>query len=254
MNGRGTGLAGLRDSFGEQSVGSAARRALVRDLFNRVAPRYDLMNDLMSLGLHRLWKRHTADATARVVRTVEGPVLDLAGGTGDLSFLMQARMADRLIVNSDASAGMLGVAARRADGGLPLAVSEAESLPFADRSLAAVTLGFGLRNMTDPQAALREVFRVLRPGGTLLLLEFSKPARWFAPAYDLYSRYVIPLLGTLVAGDRRAYRYLVESIRRFPDAASITRELQGCGFAEVRITRFMFGVAALHLARRPSDT
>jgi demethylmenaquinone methyltransferase/2-methoxy-6-polyprenyl-1,4-benzoquinol methylase len=245
-----SGLEGLRGTFGVERVGDAARRLLVRELFDRVAPRYDLMNDLMSLGLHRLWKLKTV-ALAVAAAAAPGPVIDLAGGTGDLAALLRARLADRLVVNMDASPGMVAQAAERGIDGLGLAVAEAERLPLADQSAALVTLSFGLRNMTDPQGALREVHRVLRPGGALALLEFSRPYAWFAPFYGLYSRFVIPALGALVARDVRAYRYLVESIRLFPGADSISRELESAGFRVARVKRFMLGIAALHVAVKP---
>jgi demethylmenaquinone methyltransferase / 2-methoxy-6-polyprenyl-1,4-benzoquinol methylase len=243
-----SGLGALRRSFGNQPVSDGARRVLVRDLFDRIAPRYDVMNDLMSLGLHRLWKRRAAAIAADAAAAVAGPVVDLAGGTGDISRRMSARLPGRLVVNIDASPGMIAVAARRCGSEISLTVAEAERLPLRDDTVAALALGFGLRNMTDPQLALSEAHRVLKPGGSLVLLEFSKPVLWFAPLYNLYSRYVIPLLGTLVAGDRRAYRYLVESIRLFPDAESVVRELHKCGFEPVRVRRLMWGVAALHVA------
>lgn len=241
-------LAALSETFGSAVTGPLARRRLVRQLFDRVAPRYDLMNDLMSFGLHRPWKRTAAAAVSEAVAHLSGPVIDLAGGTGDLSKLIAATLQNHPVINIDASPGMISVAARRLNGVAALTVAEAERLPLADRSVAAICLGFGLRNMTDPQQALREAERVLKPGGTLVLLEFSKPYSWFEPFYDIYSRLVIPALGAAIAGDRRAYRYLVESIRRFPDADSMTEELTKAGFGNVTVRRLMFGVAALHVA------
>lgn len=243
-------LATLSETFGGESVASAARRQMVRGLFDRVAPRYDVMNDLMSLGLHRLWKRSAARAAAAAAEALEGPVVDLAGGTGDLARLVSALLPGRSVTNIDASYGMIAAAARRGDSPVGLAVAEAEQLPLANDSIAVVTLGFGLRNMTDPRRALAEMVRVLKPGGTLVLLEFSTPQSWFAPLYTLYSRLVIPTLGALIAGDRRAYRYLVESIERFPDAETMTAELRHSGFSHIELRRLMFGVAALHLARK----
>lgn len=243
-------LATLGESFGHEPVAAAARRQLVRDLFDRVAPRYDVMNDLMSLGLHRLWKRSAAAAAAEAAEAVDGPVIDLAGGTGDLARLVAEALPGRPVTNIDASYGMIAAAARRGAGRVGLAVAEAEHLPLADATVAVMTLGFGLRNMTDPRRALAEMVRVLKPGGTLVLLEFSTPRSWFAPLYRLYSRLVIPTLGALVAGDRRAYRYLIESIERFPDAETMTAELQHSGFSRITVRRLMFGVAALHLARK----
>jgi len=241
-------LAALGETFGSAVTGPMARRQLVRKLFDRVAPRYDLMNDLMSFGLHRPWKRTAAAAVSEAVVHLTGPVVDLAGGTGDLSKLIAAKLHSHPVINIDASPGMIAVAARRLNGAAALTVAEAERLPLTNRSVAAICLSFGLRNMTDPQQALREAERVLKPGGTLVLLEFSKPYSWFEPVYDIYSRLVIPALGAAIAGDRRAYRYLVESIRRFPDADSMTEELTRAGFGTVTVRRLMFGVAALHVA------
>lgn len=244
-------LTRLGQTFGSEKVGPSARRRMVRDLFDRVAPRYDLMNDLMSFGLHRLWKRRTAEAAVAAAGQARGPLVDLAGGTGDLGRLIAERLPGRPIVNADASPGMLAVAARRGMPAISLVAAEAEALPFADDMASVVTLGFGLRNMTDPPRAIGETFRILGPGGSLVLLEFSRPAAWFSPLYDLYSRLVIPLLGAMVAGDRGAYRYLVESIGLFPDADSVTAALRQAGFADIRVKRLMFGVAALHIAVKP---
>jgi demethylmenaquinone methyltransferase/2-methoxy-6-polyprenyl-1,4-benzoquinol methylase len=241
-------LAPLGVTIGAARAERAERKAFVRDLFDRVAPRYDLMNDLMSFGLHRLWKRAAVLAAASAPGVEEGTVIDLAGGTGDLALALRHRLPHARIILADASPGMVSVAKERAKGGFECIVAEAEDLPFGSGSAHAVMLSFGLRNMTDPPQALREVARILKPGGHLILLEFSKPSAWFAPFYDLFSRFAIPALGAAVSGNRGAYRYLVESIRLFPDADSITRELQAAGFADVTVRRFMFGVAALHVA------
>jgi demethylmenaquinone methyltransferase / 2-methoxy-6-polyprenyl-1,4-benzoquinol methylase len=246
-----TGLGALKGTFGEEKVADSARRQLVRDLFDRLAPRYDLMNDLMSMGLHRLWKRRTVAVAAMAARRVNGPVMDLAGGTGDLAQALARQLPGRLVVDIDGSPGMAAEAAKRGDAGFAIGVAVAEHLPLADAALATVSLSFGLRNMTDPQGALREVHRVLKPEGTLILLEFSKPYRWFAPLYDAYSRFVIPTLGAIVARDRRAYRYLIESIRLFPGADSMSEELRRAGFEVAKVRRFMLGVAALHVAVKP---
>ena len=245
-------LAPLRTTFGATQVEEAERRAFVRNLFDQVAPRYDLMNDLMSFGLHRLWKRAAVAATSAAPGTATGTVIDLAGGTGDLALALRKRLPEARIILADASPGMVEVARRRASGQIDCRVAEGEELPFADASAEAVMLSFGLRNMTDPPKALREVRRVLKPGGRLVLLEFSEPDGWFAPFYNLFSRFVIPALGALVSGNRKAYRYLIDSIRLFPDAETMAAELRAAGFADVTLRRFVFGVAVLHVARVPA--
>lgn len=244
-------LAAISKTFGNQTVVLRSRRMMVRELFDRIAPRYDLMNDLMSFGMHRLWKRIAATAAARSALRVPGPFIDLAGGTGDLSRRCKARLPGRSVLNVDASPGMIAMAARNAGNmGIAQVVAEAEQLPLPDGSVSGVILAFGLRNMTEPRRALREVFRVLKPGGTLTLLEFSTPRAWLAPFYNIYSQLVIPALGTAVAGDRRAYRYLIESIRQFPGVETMNHELRCAGFSKIAVRRLSFGIAALHLAEK----
>ncbi|MCC2112023.1 MAG: ubiquinone/menaquinone biosynthesis methyltransferase [Hyphomicrobiales bacterium] len=237
----------LTHTFGRDTVDSETRRARVRALFDAIAGRYDLMNDLMSGGMHRRWKTLFARGVARSAR---GPIIDLAGGTGDIAGRLQRLMPETEIAVVDPSPEMLAVCARRFGNRTRLVVAEGENLPFADNSIGTVTLSFGLRNMTDPRAALAEINRVLVPGGEVHILEFSVPDRWFAPAYGLYSRYVIPALGAMVAGNRGAYRYLVESISAFPDADAVATTLRQTGFDDIDIARLMFGVAAIHRARK----
>lgn len=243
-------LDGLKEMFGAARVSTDQRRDFVRALFDGVAPRYDLMNDLMSFGLHRSWKAAMAEYIVGALPQQGGMLVDLAGGTGDIALAVRKLRAGTRIVIADASSGMLAVARKRVPSGIETLLANAESLPFADASVDVVSLGFGLRNMTDPAAALREAVRILKPGGRLMVLEFSRPRAWFAPFYELFSRFVIPLLGAAVAANRGAYRYLVESIRLFPDADSISCELSACGFSDIRVRRFMFGVAALHDGRK----
>jgi demethylmenaquinone methyltransferase / 2-methoxy-6-polyprenyl-1,4-benzoquinol methylase len=241
-------------SFGYREVEAAEKAGLVRGVFDRVASRYDLMNDLMSLGAHRLWK----DAAAARLNPQPGElIVDCAGGTGDLArrYASLARRAQgrrggeaARIVVVDINAEM--VAAGRARGGEPeieWAVGDAERLPLPDASANAYSIGFGLRNVTDIPAALAEARRVLKPGGRFLCLEFSKltPAA-LRPLYDAYSFSVIPRVGERVAGDGEAYRYLVESIRRFPDQEALAKLMGAAGFSRVSVTNFAGGVAALH--------
>ena len=248
--GRLTDLDALSGTFGGEQVTPEQRRAAVRALFDRVAPRYDLMNDLMSFGLHRLWKRAMVRAAAARLAGKEGPLVDLAGGTGDIALGLKAIQPERRVIIADASAGMLDAARARGGARVEYLQAEAENLPFDDNSAAGVTLAFGLRNMTDPSGALREVARILAPGGALVLLEFSKPAAWFAPFYQLHARYVIPAIGALVARDRRAYAYLVNSIELFPAKDDITRALAQAGLQVSETRSHMFGVAVLHIAQK----
>lgn len=243
-----TELDSLRETFGTERVDEGGRRDAVRALFNRIAPRYDLMNDLMSFGLHRLWKRAMVRVALKRLQGFDGPLVDLAGGTGDIGFAVKSAEPDRRVIIADASDGMLEIARKRGGETVEYLLAEAEAMPLENGSAAAITLAFGLRNMTDPARALSEAARLLAPGGSLVLLEFSKPARWFAPFYGLHSRYIIPAIGAMVARDRGAYTYLVESIRLFPAADDVTRALETAGLQTFEQRAFMFGVAVLHVA------
>ena len=234
-------------TFGDQMVDSAERRARIRRVFDAVAPRYDLMNDLMSLGIHRLWKRRLA----RRLAGVHGWVVDLAGGTGDIARLL-ARAPGRRVTVIDPSQAMMAVGRARAGmARVEWHVGEAEQLPLPDASVDLVVVSFGLRNATRLTAALIEIHRVLKPGGRFVCLEFSRPAAWLAPFYDLYSFLVIPRLGALVAREPEAYQYLVESIRRFPDQAEFALLMQEAGFDDVRWENLSFGIACLHFGGKP---
>lgn len=240
----------LSRTFGHDAVEPAVRRARVRAVFDAIAVRYDLMNDLMSGFMHRGWK---ARFVAGVTAPVDGPIVDLAGGTGDIAERLLRRMPGREVAIVDPSTAMLGVAARRLGPQVPLVAAEGEALPFTDASLGAMTLAFGLRNMTEPGRAMAEAFRALKPGARLHILEFSQPDRWFEWPYRLYSRITIPLLGALVARDRNAYRYLVDSIEIFPRAEDVSQTLADAGFVDVRVEKLMFGVAAIHVASKPAE-
>lgn len=238
----------LRETFGDQRVAEDGRREAVTCLFDRIAPRYDLMNDLMSFGTHRMWKAVMVKTALRKLAGKAGPLVDVAGGTGDIAIAIKAADVTRDVIIADASSGMLNEAQRRAGAQLDYLHAPAEKLPLSDHSVAGITLAFGLRNMTHPRRALEECTRVLKPGSSLVLLEFSKPAPWFAPFYGIHSRYIIPALGALVARDKGAYSYLVESIRRFPEANAISRELEAAGLVVTETRPFMFGIAMLHVA------
>jgi demethylmenaquinone methyltransferase/2-methoxy-6-polyprenyl-1,4-benzoquinol methylase len=241
-----------RTHFGFSEVAADEKASLVRGVFDSVAPKYDLMNDLMSLGIHRLWKRALIDWLGP---RPEMKLIDVGGGTGDLAFRFLKRGGAHVTV-CDINQEMLAVGRDRAlDRGILQAiewtVGDAERLPAEDESYDAYVTAFCLRNVTRIDAALREARRVLKPGGRFLCLEFS---RLTAPAleglYDAYSFRVLPALGEIVAGDRRAYDYLVQSIRRFPDADAFAAMIGGSGLGQVKIRRLSGGIAALHSAWR----
>jgi demethylmenaquinone methyltransferase/2-methoxy-6-polyprenyl-1,4-benzoquinol methylase len=233
--------------FGYQRVAQEEKSARVREVFDKVADRYDLMNDLMSLGLHRAWK---AFAVA-VARPRPGErVLDVAAGSGDLAKAMARRVGPQGEVwLTDINHSMLARGRdRMLDGGrmLPAVQCDAEKLPFAARYFDCVTVGFGLRNMTRKQAALAEMARVLKPGGRLVVLEFSKVWKPLEKAYDWYSFEVLPRLGGRVAGDAEAYRYLAESIRMHPDQATLASMMESAGLSDVQVFNLAAGVVAVH--------
>ena len=236
--------------FGYKEVEAQAKAGLVADVFHSVAARYDLMNDLMSVGIHRIWKRFTIELSG--VRKGNA-VLDIAGGTGDLA----ARFADIVgpegrVVLADINDSMLKVGRDKLLdngrlGNLEFVQADAQSLPFPDDSFDCVTIAFGLRNVTDKDAALRSMLRVLKPGGRLLVLEFSKPANpLLSKAYDTYSFKVLPLMGRLVADDADSYQYLAESIRMHPDQETLKDMMEDAGFSRCEYHNMTGGVVALH--------
>jgi len=234
--------------FGYQRVPRAAKRGMVRAVFDSVAPRYDLMNDLMSLGVHRAWKDIFVTALAPNPRH---RLLDLAGGTGDISFGWLEHGGGPVLL-SDVNAAMLEVAQDRAVsraliGDVSLLVADAERLPLPDRMVDRVSIAFGLRNCTDKAAVLREARRVLKPGGRFFCLEFSRvQVAAMQPLYDAWSFRVLPMLGRYVAKDEASYRYLAESIRTFPDQEMLAAMLREAGFARVSVRNLSGGIAAIH--------
>jgi len=234
--------------FGFETVDEKDKARHVRGVFDSVAPRYDLMNDLMSAGLHRAWKAYTV----MVANLREGDqVLDIAGGTGDLSLAFAKKVGSTgQVVHTDINEAMLRVGRDRLINKgmvLPTLVCDAEQLPFPDNHFDLVSVAFGLRNMTHKDAALREMCRVLKPRGRLLVLEFSKVAKPLEGAYDWYSFQVLPRLGKLVAGDDSSYRYLAESIRMHPGQEELKNLMQQSGFGHVDYHNMTGGVAALHV-------
>lgn len=235
--------------FGNRDVPEAEKAGLVHGVFTSVASRYDVMNDVMSGGVHRVWKDAMMDWLAP---RAGQRLLDVAGGTGDIAFrfLKRARRGHATVL--DLTEPMLVAGRQRAEaetlaGSLDWVVGDAMALPFADNSFDVYTISFGIRNVTRPQEALAEAFRVLRPGGRLMVLEFSQipnPAmQW---AYDRYSFNVIPQMGKVITGDRESYQYLVESIRRFPDQETFLGMVRTAGFEQARFRNLTMGVACLH--------
>lgn len=234
--------------FGYQTVDETEKAGKVRGVFDSVASRYDLMNDVMSLGLHRAWKAYTVAVAA----LHEGDkVLDIAGGTGDLAKAFAKKVGERgTVVHTDINEAMLRQGRDRLLNkglALPTSICDAETLPFATGSFDLVSVAFGLRNMTHKERALAEMCRVLRPGGRLLVLEFSKVAEPLQKPYDWYSFKVLPVLGKLVAGDADSYRYLAESIRMHPGQQELKALMKTAGFGHVDVHNLSAGVVALHV-------
>ncbi|MHA7815734.1 MAG: bifunctional demethylmenaquinone methyltransferase/2-methoxy-6-polyprenyl-1,4-benzoquinol methylase UbiE [Pseudohaliea sp.] len=236
--------------FGYREVDKDEKAGLVAGVFDSVASRYDLMNDLMSGGIHRLWKRFTIELSA--VRPGHS-VLDIAGGTGDLAAKFSRIVGETgQVILADINYAMLAVGRDKLldhglSSNLAFVQADAQSLPFPEDSFDCVTIAFGLRNVTDKELALRAMLRVLKPGGRLLVLEFSKPGNpLLSKAYDAYSFSVLPVMGRLVAGDSDSYRYLAESIRVHPDQETLKAMMEDAGFARVEYHNMTGGVVALH--------
>ncbi len=248
-----TDTAAETTDFGYKTVPVDDKARLVKGVFDSVANRYDIMNDLMSGGLHRLWKRRTIEQAGIRKGHV---VLDLAGGTGDLASKFASLVGPQgHVVLADINAAMLRQGRSRmvdagVAGNLSIAQVDAQNLPFADGTFDRITIAFGLRNVTDKNAALQSMFRVLRPGGKLLILEFSKPDAAIKPAYDLYSFKVLPLLGKFVAQDEDSYQYLAESIRMHPDQETLLGMMRDAGLERCRYQNLAGGIVALHSGYR----
>lgn len=236
--------------FGYQEVAVQEKAGLVREVFDSVADSYDLMNDLMSLGVHRIWKR---DFAANSGVGLGDRVLDLAGGTGDIAALLSKRVgANGRVVLSDINEAMLNVGRQRLEdqgivGNVSYAIANAEHLPFDSGEFDVVTIAFGLRNVTDKSAALREMYRVLRPGGKALILEFSKvQPEPLKAIYDAWSFGALPMLGKLIADDEDSYRYLAESIRQHPPQEELVQMMEDAGFDQARFRNLTGGIVAIH--------
>ncbi|NVK24108.1 MAG: bifunctional demethylmenaquinone methyltransferase/2-methoxy-6-polyprenyl-1,4-benzoquinol methylase UbiE [Gammaproteobacteria bacterium] len=236
--------------FGYKDVDKNQKESLVADVFHSVAAKYDIMNDVMSFGIHRLWKRFTIDASN--VRPGQ-KVLDLAGGTGDLTRKFSQIVGDTgQVVLADINDSMIKVGREKlhnlgAVGNIEYVQANAQALPFAENTFDLVTIAFGLRNVTDKDEALRSIYRVLKPGGRLLVLEFSKPEQeWLNKAYDFYSFKILPEMGGLIANDKDSYQYLSESIRMHPNQETLKGMMENAGFDQVDYTNLTGGIVALH--------
>lgn len=241
--------------FGYQTVDRKAKAGLVAGVFHSVAAKYDLMNDLMSAGVHRIWKRFTIELSG--VRP-GNRVLDLAGGTGDLAAKFSKLVGpEGQVVLADINESMLRIGRDKLTdlglvGNLQYTQANAEALPFPDNHFDCITIAFGLRNVTDKDAALRSMLRVLKPGGRLLVLEFSKPQHeLLGKAYDTYSFKVLPTMGKLVANDAESYRYLAESIRMHPDQETLKEMMEDAGFARCEFYNMTGGIVAVHKGLKP---
>ena len=238
--------------FGYKTVATEEKQKLVAGVFHSVAQKYDVMNDVMSFGVHRVWKRYTLEMAA--IRPGQ-QILDLAGGTGDLAALFSPRVGPTgKVICADINSSMLNVGRDKlADLGLSsnleFVQANAECLPFADNQFDVVTIAFGLRNVTDKDKALASMCRVLKPGGRLLVLEFSKPKHdWLSKIYDVYSFSLLPKMGKLIANDEDSYRYLAESIRMHPDQETLKQMTLNAGFASCEVFNLTGGIVALHRA------
>ncbi|MCC2617196.1 bifunctional demethylmenaquinone methyltransferase/2-methoxy-6-polyprenyl-1,4-benzoquinol methylase UbiE [Aestuariibacter halophilus] len=236
--------------FGFKQVDKDRKAAMVADVFHSVAAKYDVMNDLMSMGIHRLWKRFTIDCSG--VRPGQ-TVLDLAGGTGDLTAKFSRLVGEKgTVVLADINDAMLKVGREKLRnlgvvGNVQYVQANAEELPFPDNHFDLITIAFGLRNVTDKDKALASMYRILKPGGRLLVLEFSKPEHdWLNKVYDMYSFHILPKMGQLVANDAESYQYLAESIRMHPDQETLKGMMEAVGFEQTSYHNLTGGIVALH--------
>jgi len=233
----------LDQTFGDQHVAPKEREKLIRRVFNKVAPRYDLMNDAMSFGIHRLWKIKLVKLAQPQANQL---IIDLAGGTGDVAIKMAA--PNNLVLIADPSLAMITAGTKRHN--ISCIATTGENLALAENSVDTLTIAFGIRNMTHMEKGLKEILRVLKPGGRILCLEFSTPHQWLRPFYNLYSYHVIPRLGAWIARQPEAYTYLIESIRRFPDQEEMKAIMESVGFTDVYYKNLSFGIACIHIGTK----
>lgn len=236
-------MSKLDNTFGRQTVSQNERSKKIRRVFQLVAPRYDLMNDFMSFATHRIWKRFFVNFIPFKSNDI---IVDLAGGTGDIARKLMNKGANVIVV--DPSLEMMQEGKKSNSLQVPNVAAIGENLPFSDSSIDKLSISFGIRNMTSMSDALKEIHRVLKPGGQYYCLEFSRPMMPIRPFYNLYNQYVIPRLGALVADQPEAYQYLIESIRRFPDQEDMKSLIEEAGFSRVTYRNLFFGIACIHIA------
>ncbi|MCK5662295.1 MAG: class I SAM-dependent methyltransferase [Thiotrichaceae bacterium] len=241
-------MSNLDNTFGQQTVSQQQREKKIRRVFKLVAPRYDLMNDFMSFGSHRIWKRFFVNYIDFKSTDI---IVDLAGGTGDIARKLVNKGANVIVVDPSVEMMRAGIESNSVPVINVAAIGE--KLPFADASIDKVTISFGIRNMTSMSDALKEIHRILKPGGVYYCLEFSRPMMPVRPFYNLYNQYIIPRLGALVAGQPEAYQYLVESIRRFPDQEEMKSLIEQAGFSKVSYRNLFFGIACIHTGNNESQ-
>ncbi len=240
-------MSKLDNTFGQQTVSQNERSNKIRRVFQLVAPRYDLMNDFMSFGTHRIWKHFFVNFIPFSSNDI---IVDLAGGTGDIARKLVKKGAHVIVV--DPSIEMMQAGEKTNLRQVINVAGIGERLPFADSSIDKLTISFGIRNMTSMSDALKEIHRVLKPGGQYYCLEFSQPMMPIRPFYNLYNQYVIPRLGALVAGQPEAYQYLIESIKRFPHQEEMKSLIEEAGFSEVTYRNLFFGIACIHIGTNKS--
>lgn len=239
-------MSKLDNTFGQQTVSQSDRAEKIRRVFQLVAPRYDLMNDFMSFGTHRIWKNIFVNQVSFQSTDL---IVDLSGGTGDIARKLQQKGAHVIVV--DPSIEMIREGQKSNTLQVENIVAIGEKLPFAGASIDKLTISFGIRNMTSIDKALEEIYRVLKPGGSYYCLEFSKPMMPLRFFYNIYNRYVIPRLGAMVAGQPEAYQYLIESIQRFPDQKMMKKLIETAGFHQVTYKNLFLGIACIHIAIKP---
>lgn len=242
----------LAQSFGSQEVAQEERKRKIANVFQAVAPRYDLMNDVMSFGIHRWWKKKLIKSAIKsIANNASAIVVDLAGGTGDIAYGISCYKHQVILI--DPSMNMIQSGKEHASSEICYVNATGEQIPLNSNSVDVLTISFGIRNMTDMKQCISEIFRVLKPSGFFYCLEFSKPAKLIRPFYALHNRYIIPRLGAIIAKQPIAYQYLIESIRRFPDQLEMQQLFEQVGFQQVSYKNLSFGISCIHQGKKPVE-